>query len=37
MGASHQTAFMSDCQTITQMFYIPIYPVNEGKHDVGLV
>ena len=36
-GASHQLAFMSNHQTISHMFYIPIYPVDERKQDVGLV
>ena len=36
-GASHQSVFMSNCPTISHTFYSPIYPVDEGNEDVGLV
>ena len=36
-GASHQPAVMSDRRTISQTFYSPIYPVEEGNEDVGLI
>ena len=36
-GASHQPTFMSNWRTISRMFYSPIYPVDEGNEDVGLV
>ena len=36
-GASHQPAVMSDHRTISLMFYSPIYPVEEGNEDVGLI
>ena len=28
---------MSDCRTITHTFYSPIYPLDEGNEDVGLI
>ena len=36
-GGSHQPTFMSDRRTITHKFYGPIYPVDEGNEDVGLI
>ena len=36
-GASHQPAVMSDRRTISLTFYSPIYPVEEGNEDVGLI
>ena len=35
--ATRQPAFMSDCRTITHTFYSPIYPLDEGNEDVGLI
>ena len=34
--ASHHSAFMGYCRTISHTFYSPIYPVDEVNEDVGL-
>ena len=36
-GAFHHPAFMGNCETIGHTIYSPIYPVDEGNEDVGLV
>ena len=36
-GASHRLTFMSDRRTISHMFYSPIYPLDEGNKNVGMI
>ena len=36
-GASHHPAITGNYQTINHTFYTPIYPLDEGNDDVGLV
>ena len=35
--ASHHSAFMGNCWSISHKFYSPNYPADEGDDDVGLV
>ena len=35
--ASHHSAFMGNCWSISHKFYSPNYPADEGNDDVGLV
>ena len=36
-GASHQSAFIGNFQTISHTFYSPVYATDEGNEDVASV